>query len=149
MCAKLSNRIFHPLEGVSRYSDPCLQVDKNTHICLIWYQTSVFSVKYTHIHPAPGYVNKNDSRYFNRDRGKLLNPQSSEISLYKPWRPKVFSNLKSSKMSYSALWIPTCMLLIYGHYKYVYSYSAGIDFRRRNLQTSDSDVKSRSPRCRG
>ena len=30
------------------------------------------------------------------------------------------------------------MLLVYGHYKYVDTYGAGIDFSRRNLKTSDS-----------
>ena len=29
------------------------------------------------------------------------------------------------------------MLWVYGHYSYVYSYGAGIDIRRQNLQTSN------------
>ena len=29
------------------------------------------------------------------------------------------------------------MLRVYGHYKYFYSYSAGIDFRRQNLTSVD------------
>ena len=29
------------------------------------------------------------------------------------------------------------MLWFYGHYKYVYSYSAGIDIRRQNLKSLD------------
>ena len=29
------------------------------------------------------------------------------------------------------------MLWVYGHYKYVYSYSAGIDFTRQNLTSVD------------
>ena len=29
------------------------------------------------------------------------------------------------------------MLWVYGHYKYCYSYSAGIDFRRQNLTSTD------------
>ena len=29
------------------------------------------------------------------------------------------------------------MLWVYGHYKYVYSYSAGIDFSRQNLTSTD------------
>ena len=33
--------------------------------------------------------------------------------------------------SFRSIWIH--ILWVYGHYKYVYSYSAGIDFRRRNL----------------
>ena len=35
--AKLCYRNFHPFEAVRRYSDPQLQVDKNTYICLILY----------------------------------------------------------------------------------------------------------------
>ena len=38
--------------------------------------------------------------------------------------------------SFWFIWIP--MLWVYGHYKYVYFYSVGIDF---SLQTSDSDDK--------
>ena len=41
--------------------------------------------------------------------------------------------------SFRFIRIPTCMLWVYGHYKYFDSYSAGIDFRRQ-IQTSDSDV---------
>ena len=33
------------------------------------------------------------------------------------------------------IWIP--MLWVYSYYKYVYSYSAGIDFRRQNLTSTD------------
>ena len=33
------------------------------------------------------------------------------------------------------IWIP--MLWVYGHYKYVYSFSAGIDSRRQNLTSTD------------
>ena len=29
------------------------------------------------------------------------------------------------------------MLWVHGHYKYIYSYSAGIDFRRENLTSTD------------
>ena len=29
------------------------------------------------------------------------------------------------------------MLWVYGHYKYFYSYSAGIDFSRQNLTSTD------------
>ena len=35
--------------------------------------------------------------------------------------------------SFRFIWIP--MLWVNGHYKYSYSYSAGIDFRRQNLTT--------------
>ena len=37
------------------------------------------------------------------------------------------------------IWIP--VLWVYGHYKYIYSYSAGIDFRRQIL-TSKVDPRS-------
>ena len=37
------------------------------------------------------------------------------------------------------------MLWVYGHYKYVYSYSAGIDFRRQSLT---SKVDSRAVRVK-
>ena len=37
--------------------------------------------------------------------------------------------------SFRFIWIP--MLWVYSHYKYVYSYSAGIDFRRQNLTPTD------------
>ena len=33
------------------------------------------------------------------------------------------------------IWIP--MLWVYGHYKYLNSYSVGIDFRRQNLTSVD------------
>ena len=33
--AELSDFIFHPLEVVSRYRDPQLQVGEKTYICLI------------------------------------------------------------------------------------------------------------------
>ena len=40
--------------------------------------------------------------------------------------------------SFRFIWIP--MLLVWGHYKYVYSFGAGIDVRIWRLKTSDSDV---------
>ena len=43
--------------------------------------------------------------------------------------------------SFRFIWIP--MLLVYDHYEYVYTHSAGIGFRRQNLtsvEMSDSDV---------
>ena len=50
---------------------------------------------------------------------------------------KIVINFLVSSFRY--IWI--VMLRIYGHYKYLYSYSAGIYFSRQNLrlQTSDSD----------
>ena len=36
--------------------------------------------------------------------------------------------------SYWFIWIP--MVWVYGHYKYLYSYSAGIDFSRQNLTST-------------
>ena len=77
------------------------------------------------------------------------NPWSAEYFLYKPWRQKGFIQfaiiINVLVSSFWFIWIP--MLWVYGHYKYFYSYSAGIVFRRQNLtstiwrlQTSDSDV---------
>ena len=37
--------------------------------------------------------------------------------------------------SFRLIWIP--MLWVYGHYKYVYSYSVGIDFTRQILTSKD------------
>ena len=37
--------------------------------------------------------------------------------------------------SFLLIWIP--MLWVYSHFKYFYTYSAGIDFRRRNLTSTD------------
>ena len=37
--------------------------------------------------------------------------------------------------SFCFIWIP--MLWVYDHYKYVYSFSAGIDFSRQNLTSID------------
>ena len=37
--------------------------------------------------------------------------------------------------SFRFIWIP--MLWVYGHYNYVYSFSAGVDFRRQNLTSAD------------
>ena len=31
------------------------------------------------------------------------------------------------------------MVWVYGHYKYFYSYSSGIDFRRRQILTTEGD----------
>ena len=39
--------------------------------------------------------------------------------------------------SYWFIWIPKCMLWVYGHMKYFYSYSADIDFSRQNLTSVD------------
>ena len=61
------------------------------------------------------------------------------ICLWKPWRPKgyfqfeIIINVLVS--SFQFIWIP--MLWVYHHYKYAYSYSAGIDFRRQNLTSTD------------
>ena len=61
------------------------------------------------------------------------------IFQWKPWRPKCFFPIcyhHNCLRSFWFIWIP--VLWAYGHYKYFYSYSAGIDFI---LQTSDSDTK--------
>ena len=41
------------------------------------------------------------------------------------------------------------MLMVYSHWKYFNSFSAGTVFTRHNLQTSDSDVQIRSPHLKG
>ena len=48
-----------------------------------------------------------------------------------------FESIK--KISFWFILIP--MLYVYGHHKYVYSYSAGIDFGRQNL-TSKVDPRA-------
>ena len=64
--------------------------------------------------------------------------------LFEPWRPKGFIQfeiiINVLVSSFWFIWIP--MLWVYDLYKYFYSYSAGMDFRRQNLtlQSSDSDV---------
>ena len=51
--------------------------------------------------------------------------------LWKPWRPKVFFSIwnhhKCLVSSFRFIWIP--MLWVYSHSKYLYTYTAGIDFR--------------------
>ena len=59
-----------------------------------------------------------------------INRYDAEISSYKPWTPRVFQfeiiiNVLVSFFRF--IWIS--MLWVNCHYKYVYSYSAGIDFR--------------------
>ena len=69
-----------------------------------------------------------------------INPLSTEILSYKPWRSKGFFQFENIinvlVSSVRFIWIP--ILWVYDRYKYAYFYSAGIDFRRHNL-TSDSD----------
>ena len=59
--------------------------------------------------------------------------------LYKLWRPKCFFQFEIIIIIFVSslrfIWIP--MLWVYDHYKYCYSYSAGIDFRRHNLTSTD------------
>ena len=54
--------------------------------------------------------------------------------LYKLWIPKGFFNLKSSKMFSLSVPVPFKYLCqgVYGHYNSFNSFSAGIDFKRRN-----------------
>ena len=55
-----------------------------------------------------------------------------------------------SVSSFWFIWIP--MLWVYGHYKYVDSYSAAIDFSRQNLTLTDlrfCRLKSISVRVKG
>ena len=40
--------------------------------------------------------NKNNNNNIDMVKALELNPQIAEIFLYKPWKPKVFLNLKSS-----------------------------------------------------
>ena len=71
------------------------------------------------------------------------NSYNAEIFSYKPWRPKGFFQFKIIinvlVISFRFIWIP--VLWVYGHYKYFYSYSAGIDFRRQIL-TSKVDPRT-------
>ena len=68
-----------------------------------------------------------------------FNSENAEICLYKPWRQKgyfQFENLMNDLLSsFRFIWIP--MLWVYDHQKYFYSFSAGIDFRRQNLTSTD------------
>ena len=61
------------------------------------------------------------------------------IFLYKSWGPKGFIQfeiiINVSVVSFWFIWIP--MLWVYGHYKYIYSFSAGIVFIRQNLTSAD------------
>ena len=72
-----------------------------------------------------------------------VNHHRAELISYKIWRPKgvfqfeiIITVLLSS---FRFIWIP--MLWIYSRYKYVYSHSAGIDFRRQIL-TSKVDPRT-------
>ena len=64
-----------------------------------------------------------------------------EVSVSEPCHGKqtVFFNLKSPYISWLDLSIRIPMLWVSDRYKYFYSYSAGIGFRRRP-QTTDFDV---------
>ena len=67
-------------------------------------------------------------------------------NLCKPWRLKDYFQFKIVinvlVSSFRFIWIP--ILWVYGHYKYLYSYSAEIDFRhhRRQILTSKVDVRA-------
>ena len=65
-------------------------------------------------------------------------PQSW-IFLYKPWRPKGFIQFEIIiNVLVGSFWfILILMLWVYGHYKYIYSFSAGIVFIRQNLTPAD------------
>ena len=58
---------------------------------------------------------------------------------WKPWRPKRFFQfeiiINVLVSSFRFIWTP--MSWVYGHYKYFNSYSAGIDFSRQNLPSTD------------
>ena len=69
----------------------------------------------------------------------LLNPWSAEIFFYTPWKPKGYFQFESILnvlvCFFWFIWMP--MLWVYGSYKYVYSYSAGIVIRRQHLTSTD------------
>ena len=78
-------------------------------------------------------------RWHYNNNETVVNPWSAEMFLYKPWRPKGFSQfkviIKVLVSSFWFIWIP--MLWVYDNYNYFYSYSAGIDFSRQNLTSTD------------
>ena len=68
-----------------------------------------------------------------------LTLKALNIFLYNPWEPKGFIQfeiiINVLVSSFWFIWIP--MLWVCDHYKYCYSYSAGIDFSRQNLTSTD------------
>ena len=78
------------------------------------------------------------------------NPDTAEIILCDSWRPKdyfqfeIIINVLVS--SFWLIWIP--MWWVYGHYKNNYFYSAGIDFRRRHLTSTDVRFRVRFRRLK-
>ena len=80
-----------------------------------------------------------DVTAFLRIYGGLTLETLQELFLYKPWRPKGFFRfeivINVLVISFRFIWIP--MLWVYYQYEYVYSYSAGIDFIRHNLTSTD------------
>ena len=85
----------------------------------------------------------------------IKHPQHYFLSLkpnfvFKPWRPKCFIQFEIIKNvlvgSFWFIWKP--MLWVYAHYKYFYSYSAGIDFRRQTLTCADVSLTTKvAPRA--
>ena len=65
---------------------------------------------------------------------QVIDPWSDELICKKTSQPnEIIINVLVS--SFRFIWIP--MLWVYGNYKYFYSYSAGIDFSRQNLTSTD------------
>ena len=62
-----------------------------------------------------------------------INPWSAESFYINNREERFFSNVLVS--SFRFIWIP--MLWINDHYKFVYFYSAGVDFSRQNLTSTD------------
>ena len=72
----------------------------------------------------------------------MFNPYDAGLCVYKPWRPKGFSQIETILnvlvISFRFILIP--MLWVYGHYNCFNSFSAGT---RGRPQTSESDVHRR------
>ena len=66
-------------------------------------------------------------------------PYNAEIILYITMETKGVFQFETTRnvlvSSFCFIWIP--MLWVWGYYKYFYSYSAGIDFSRQNLTSTD------------
>ena len=77
----------------------------------------------------------------------MFNPYDAGLCVYKPWRPKGFSQIETILnvlvISFRFILIP--MLWVYGHYNCFNSFSAGTSLHARvwRPQTSESDVHRR------
>ena len=79
------------------------------------------------------------SRKYLYSTTHYFNLYNAELISYKSWRSNGFNQfeiiIKVLDSSFWFIWIP--MLWVYGHYRYFYSYSAGTDFSRQNLTSTD------------